>query len=166
MVADGTLLERFPGLSGGRRADSCGAGLWLPSKSRDRTRVCRKSEQGDVLEERLVCLPPGDGSDENKTPSRTRPGHGGPPGAGAACVGSPHTQSAHGGASRPGRLASPGAGTNGPLAGRAGGFDHLQGAVWTVTDEVASVSFSGNLAGVEGDKKIWGRGTGLPAGSL
>lgn len=33
-----------------------------------------------------------------------------------------------------------------------GGFDHLQGAVWTVMDEVATDSFSGNLAGAEGAK--------------
>ena len=43
----------------------------------------------------------------------------------------------------------PAAGMNGPSLGS---FDHLRGAVWAVMNEVASVSFSGNPAGVEGAK--------------
>lgn len=42
------------------------------------------------------------------------------------------------------------------MAPSLGGFDHLQGAVWTVMNEVASVNFSGNPAGAEGANKYRG----------
>ena len=103
-------------------------------------------------------------SEENRVPSRNRPGLGGLPGAGAAWTGSLPSQSAQCGARYPRQAGVPEGQNEWPPS--PGGFARLQGAVWTVMNKWHPSAFSGNLARVEGAKSTWARGTWLSAVSL
>lgn len=82
-----------------------------------------KQSSVDRVPWRAACLPGLERkTEENKIPSRNRPGRGGPPGARATWMGSLWAQLAQCGVHRPGQAGVPAARMNGPSLGR---FDNL-----------------------------------------